>query len=138
MKRFILIFFSIVWFLSVGLAWAESPVHLTHSITGYKADAENVTLNYSLYVENPGDTPVQGLILSHVPLPFVTKEEVFLNIGDLEAHGTRDITFTLITPMLLSQEEFSAHPLFWAGTYTDGSGNTIEFPAESRIAGGMQ
>ena len=129
-KGFIMIFIAML--LPLGVASAETPIYLSHSLIGYNASADSVTLNYSLHVENLGDSTFYNLTFFNVPLMIITPEEISLNIGNLEPRGSIDISFSLVTPMLLSEGEFSEQPLFWAGKYFDGNGNPIEFPAVSR------
>jgi hypothetical protein len=125
----VLIFTALL--LPAGTVQAESPIYLSHTLTSYSEGAGSVTLGFLLHVENPGGAPLYNLTLSNVPLAMITQEEVSLHIGDIEAGGSLDIPFSLVTPMLLSQDEFSEQPLFWAGECLDGGGNFIEFPAES-------
>ncbi len=123
-----------VLLLPAGVVQAESPIYLSHTLTSFTAGAGSVTLGFSLHVVNPSGAPLYNLTLSKVPLTIVTLKEVSLDIGYIEAGGSLDITFSVVTPMLLGQDEFSRQPLFWAGEYKDGGGNLIKFPAESRPA----
>ncbi len=132
MKRVFLqgIFFAVL-LLPAGAVQAESPIYLSHTLTSFTAGADSVTLGFSLHVVNPSGAPLYNLTLSNVPLTIITLEEVSLPIGYIEAGGSVDITFSVVTPMLLGQDDFSRQPLFWTGEYKDGGGNLIEFPAES-------
>jgi hypothetical protein len=133
MKRgFLPVLIFTVLLLPTGMVQAESPIYLSHTLTSYSEGAGSVTLGFLLRVENPGGAPLYNLTLSNVPLAIITQEEVSLYIGDIEAGGSLDIPFNLVTPMFFSQDEFSEQPLFWAGEYLDGGGNLFEFPAESR------
>ncbi len=122
---------SLAFVMWAGMAWAEPPVYLSHTLTGYTEGVDTVTLDYVLHVENMGAGAVYNLVLSHVPLMIIAEPDVSLGIGTIEANGAVDVTFTIVTPLLLSQEEFMELPLFWAGEGEDANYNFIEFPAES-------
>jgi hypothetical protein len=138
MKRFLLSLLGVllVFVFSAGMAWAESPVYLCHTLTTYTAGTDTVTLDYVLHVENTEAEPVYNLALSHVPLMLIPEPEVSLNIGTIEAYGAVDVMFTIATPMLLSQDEVSGRPLFWVGEGQDANNAFIEFPADSSTCGG--
>ncbi len=129
-KFLALLIFSVLLLLG-GMARAESPLYLSHTLTSSTEGADSVTLDFVLHIKNTGSAPLYNLTLSYVPLVIMTPEEVSLHIGDIEAGGSRDVPFTLVTPILISQDEFFRHPLFWAGECLDAGGNPVEFPAES-------
>ncbi len=133
MKRKLLVMLIFVFMLiPAGMARAESPIYLSHTLINYAENADSVTINFVLHVKNPGNAPLYNVTLSYVPLLLMTQGEVLLSIGDIEAGGSLDIPFTLTTPMLLSQDEFLRQIFFWAGEGLDEDGNLLEFPAESR------
>ena len=131
MKKVFVFVLAMAFLLPAGRALAESPVLLSHTITGYTEGVDTVTLDVVLHVENPGAAPLYNLTLSHVPLMIISQDEILLSIGTVEALGALDVPLTVVTPMLLSQEEFSELPLFWAGEGEDANSNFIEFPADS-------
>lgn len=134
LKRMFLLILSIYLLLPLT-AGAEPPAQLSHTMTGYSKGNDFVTLNFSLHVKNTGDKKVFNLILSYLPLSIISTKDVSLNIGNLKSQGAVDIDFTLITPMLLNEQEISKQPLFWAGKYTDGGDNLNEFSEVSHIKG---
>lgn len=139
MKRLLLTIVTSL-LLTFGAASAQSPIYLEHTLSSYSHGADTVTLEFSLNVENTGDTPLYNITLSNVPLMIFSAEDVSLNIGDLGPQESVGLSFSLTTPMLfLSEEKFLRYPLFWAGEGMDGSGNFIEFPATSHtIERGVQ
>lgn len=131
MKKFIVFVFTLGLMIPAGRALAESPVLLSHTITGYTQGADAVTLDVVLHVENPGAAPLYNLTLSYVPLMIIAEPDVLLEIGTIDANGALDIPLTIVTPMLLSEEEFIKLPLFWAGEAEDAGNSFLEFPADS-------
>lgn len=136
MKKIIIFVFALALIMPLEQALAQSPVHLNHTLTGYTQGIDSVTLDYVLHVENTGVEPLYNLSLSYVPMVIISESNVSLDIGVIEANGLVDVTFTIVTPMLLSQEEFSESPLFWAGEAADPNNAFIEFPADSLTSGG--
>jgi len=136
MKRLAVLLF-LVWLIPAGMVWAESPVVVSHVMTGYDRGAESVVLNYTLTVKNSGNSGLTNLTLSHVPLFIISKDRATLNIGNLGPQAEIQVSFTLTTPMLLSESEFKSQPIFWAGECMDASGNFIEFPAKSNERGAI-
>ena len=135
MKKLLAVLFMVVSFASlpsVAMALNESPVYVSHTFTGFTEGAGTVTVNFTLHVENYGSAPLYNITLSNVSL-FIPSEEVTLNLGDIGASGTVDISFSLVTPspLAVTVDELARLPLFWAGEGTDADGNFIEFPAES-------
>ena len=135
MKKFLVVLLLVISFASlpsVAMALNESPVYVSHTFTGYTEGPETVTVNFILHVENYGSAPLYNVTLSNVSL-FIPSEEVTLNLGNIGASGTRDVSFSLVvpSPLPVAVDELSRLPLFWAGEGTDADGNFIEFPAES-------
>lgn len=135
MKRIAALLF-LCWLIPAGMAWAESPVVVSHVLTGYEMGTDSVVLNYTLTVKNSGNSSLTNLTLSNVPLFIISKDRATLNIGNLDSQAEIQVPFTVTTPMLLIEPEFKNQPLFWAGECTDTSGNFIEFPARS-VEGGV-
>jgi len=135
MKRLAVLLF-LVWLMPAGTVWAESPVEVSHVLTGYEMGTDSVILNYTLTVKNTGNSSLTNLTLSHVPLFIISKDRATLNIGNLDPQSEVQVPFTVTTPMLLIEPELKNQPLFWAGECTDESGNFIEFPARS-VEGGV-
>jgi len=135
MKK-VLVLLLIISFASLPsavMALNESPVYVSHTVTGYTEGADTVTINFTLHVENYGSAPLYNVTLSNVSL-FIPAEGAKLNLGDIGASGTRDVSFSLVSPSPLpvTIDELERLPLFWAGEGTDAGGNFIEFPAESQ------
>lgn len=124
-----------IWLLLVGMAWAESPVLLSHSLNGSTKGGDSITFNFTLHVENTGDTPLRDLALSYVPLLVMAREEVNLNIPEIEAHGQSDIKFDLTTPAISDEKEISLQSFHWAGKCLNDQGKTLEFPVASNLGG---
>jgi hypothetical protein len=133
MKRFVVLSLLVVVMLSGVVQAAESPVSLSHSLTSSLKGDDSVTLNFVLHIENMSDTPLNKLKLEHVPLIVFATEEIILKVERIEANGTIDIPFTIITSMTISEEEILKQPLFWAGEGMNANNNFIEFPAESHF-----
>jgi hypothetical protein len=135
MKKLLSVLLLVVCFAampSAGMALNESPVYVSHAFTGFTEGAGTVTVNFTLHVENYG-APLYNVTLSNVSL-FIPAEEVTLNLGNIGASGTLDVSFSLVSPSPLpvTVDELARLPLFWAGEGTDANGNFIEFPAESQ------
>jgi len=135
MKK-VLVLFLVISFASLpsmAMALNESPVHLSHAVTGYTVGTDTVTVNFTLHVENYGSAPLYNVTLSSVSL-FIPSEEVKLYVGDIVASGTIDVSFSLVSPSPLpvTVDKLATLPLFWAGECTGAGGNFIEFPAESQ------
>ncbi len=135
-KGFITLLF-LGWLIPAGMAWAESPVLVSHTLTSYNKGADSVVLNFTLTVKNSGTSSISNLTLSYVPLMIISKDQATLNIGNIDPQAEIKVPFALTTPMLLDQNMFSQQPLFWAGKFTDGKGNLIEFPAQSAQGGAL-
>lgn len=114
---------------------AESPVIVSHTLTGYNKGSTSITLDYSLHVVNLGETPLADLSLSLVPIPPLVAKRTTVSVGYLGPHQSADVTLQIITPALLDAERFSHTPLFLAGRYLDVEGKTAEFPAKSKPGG---
>ena len=124
------------WLIPTSMAWAESPVVVSHTMTGYTMGTDSVTLSYTLNVKNTGTSSISDVILNLVPLMIISTEKITLNIATLDPQVEVQVSFTLTTPVLWSESEFRSLPLFWAGTCTGSSGSFIEFPARS-VEGGV-
>lgn len=135
MKRIAALLF-LCWLIPAGMAWAESPVEVSHILTGYEMGTDSVILNYTLTVKNTGNSSFTNLTLSNVPLFIISRDRTTLNIGNLDPQSKIQVPFTVTTPMLLSESEFKRQPLFWAGECTDANGNVVVFPGRS-IEGGV-
>jgi hypothetical protein len=131
MKRFVVISLLIVVMLSGVSYAAESPVALNHTLASSLKDADSITLNFVLHIKNLGATPLYKLKLEYVPLIVFATEEIILKVERIEANGTIDIPFAIITSMTISEEGIIKQPLFWAGEGMDANNNFLEFPAES-------
>lgn len=129
-KTFLLLLICTIFLPPAAIA--EQPVSLSHTLTAYNKTDDSITLNFSLHVKNTGDKKIYKLVLSHIPLSIISTKEVSLDIGTLKSQGSADVIFTLLTPMVLTEQEISKHPLLWAVKYIDSSDNPIEFSAESR------
>jgi len=123
------------WFMVAGAAWAESPVSVSHALTGYTLGADTVTLTYNLAVKNVTASSISNVALSYVPLLIISQDQITLNIATLDPQIEVQIPFTVTTLMLFSEAEFRNQPLFWAGTCTDSNGDLIEFPSRSKDGG---
>lgn len=134
-KRFLTLLF-LGWLIPAGMAWAESPVSVSHTLTGYSKGADSVVLNYTLTVKNSGTSPVSNLVLIYAPLAISNTSAITLNIGNLDPQKEIQVPFILTTPLILDQNKFSEQPLFWAGECTDSNGGLMEFPARS-VEGGV-
>ena len=113
----------------------ESPLIVGHSLTGYSKGTTSVTLDYSLFIVNPGDTPLADLSLSLVPLPPLTAQGTTVSINYLGPKQSAQLFMQVVSPALLDEERFSQRPLFWAGRYTDMEGKLVEFPVQSKPGG---
>lgn len=129
-KVFLLLLLPMIFLPPAAIA--EQPVSLTHTLTAYNKTDDSVILSFSLHVKNTGDKKIYKLVLSHIPLSIISTKEVSLDIGSLRSRGSADVAFTLTTPMVLTEQEISKHPLLWAVKYIDSSDNPVEFSAESR------
>jgi len=122
---------------------AEPPVILRHTLTGYNKVEEQkknkgpaaITLDYSLHVENPGDTPLSDLSLSLVPRSPLVSKKTIVAVGYLGPHQSSDIKLKVVTKMAFDPDKFSQKPLLWAGKCLDAEGKLIEFPVKSRAGG---
>lgn len=121
--------------LFVGMAWADAPLLLSHTLKGSSKGPDSVTWNFALHVINNGDTPVRDLALSYVPLLVMARDEVNLNISEIAGHGETDVPFELTVPVFVEEREVSTQPFHWAGNYLDDQGKPVEFPAESNQGG---
>jgi hypothetical protein len=72
------------WLISAGVAWAQSPVTVGHSMTNYALSADSVVLNYTLIVRNPGTGALSNVTVSLIPLTIITTDKISLNVGNLD------------------------------------------------------
>ena len=114
---------------------AESPVILSHILTGYNKGSTTTTIDYSLHIANPGNTTLDDLTLSLVPVPPLVAKRIIVNVGYLGPHQSTDVTLQIATPAQLDSERLSRTPLFWAGKFIDVEGKPVEFPAKSKPGG---
>lgn len=122
--------------LGAGFTHAGEPrLVVGHSLTGYSKAASSVTLDYSLFIVNPGDTPLTDLSLSLVPLPPLTAQGTPASISYLGPKQSAQLFIQVVSPGLLDEERFSQRPLFWAGRYIDMEGKQVEFPVQSKPGG---
>ncbi len=125
------------WLIPAGMAWAEPPVSVSHTLTSYTMGTDTVTASYTLNVKNSSTGSISNLILSLVPFPVISQDQVTLNITTLEPQAEVQIPFTLTTPMLLDQSMLTMLPMSWdcEGTLVDMGPIPIQFPVGS-IEGG--
>jgi len=71
------------WLIPASMAWAESPVVVSHTLTGYTMGTDEVTLSYTLTVKNLGAASISNLTLSYVPVSIISKDALVLDIGTL-------------------------------------------------------
>ncbi len=135
-KRFAVFQLLVLLLMPAGAVWAEQPVSVSHTLTGYTLGTDTVTLGYTLTVKNLGEGSISNVTLSQVPLVIISQNQISLDIVSLAPQAEIQVPFTVTTPMLMSESEFRSQPLFWAGTYTDSGGSLVEFPASS-IDGGI-
>lgn len=135
-KRFLALLVS-GWLMLGSMAWAESPIFVNHTLTGYTMGTGSAVMNFSLTVKNPGNSSITNLILSYVPLMIISRDPITLNIGTLDPQAEVQVPFTITTPMLLDHMKFSGQPLFWIGSCTDDNGNQIQFPVNSVPGGAL-
>lgn len=122
--------------LVAGFTHAGEPrLVVGHSLTGYSKGATSVTLDYSLYIVNPGDTPLADLSLSLVPLPPLTAQGTTVSVSYLGPQQSAQLFMQVVSPALLDEDRFSQRLLFWAGRYTDIEGKQVEFPVQSKPGG---
>lgn len=122
---------------------AESPVILSHSITGFnKVEGHNknkgsaeITFNYTLHVENPGETPLGDLSLSLVSRPPLVSKKTTVRVDYLGPHQSADIQLKVVTREVPDPDKFVQKTLSWAGKCLDADGKQVEFPVKSRPGG---
>ncbi|MEE9613426.1 MAG: hypothetical protein V3W31_00540 [Thermodesulfobacteriota bacterium] len=138
-KAHVALLLAIVLILPAVVASAEEPLSVTHTLNGQTEGTDTVTLDITLHVENLGDSPYQGLRFSYVPLSLIAVEEVIVNVGDVAAGQSADVSFSIVTLSPFLEEMLTGSPLPWVGEYTslDGTGTIIDFPATSHAAGGV-
>lgn len=131
-----LLFFSLM--LAAALPAFAQDILLSHTLTGFTEDAETATLDITVNVENIGPADINNLTLDYVPLMFIAIDPVSISLAGIGAGQAVDVPITIVTPLPFDQIIFEQAPLFWAGEHDnpDGSGALVEFPAESRDAGG--
>jgi len=135
MKKQLAAVVFLVLLIPATMAWAESPVTVSHTLASYATGTDSVVLNYNLTVKNTGDSGISNVTLAYVPLVIIGADQLTVDIGSLDPQAEIQLPFTLTTPMLLDQAEILQQPLFWAGEYTNAGGSLIQFPARS-IEGG--
>jgi hypothetical protein len=123
------------WLIPAGLVWAEPPVTVSHTLTGYTMGANTVTLSYTLHAKNAGTGSVSNLTLSLLSVPVVTEEQLTLNIATLEPQEEVHIPFTLTALLLREQNFFQEMPLLWECEGVAAGLDPVRFPVIS-IGGG--
>lgn len=131
-KRTVLTFMCLILILQpIFIASGESPLFLQHKLTGYLPSEDGVTLDYYLLIENMIDSSIYNLTLENISLLLTASENLTLTIGDLSGHETREITFQLNTPMILTEDKLSQQSLSWIVGYRDESELPYEVSLES-------
>lgn len=122
--------------ISAVSAWGgASPVVLTHTLTGYSKGDRDVTLEYIVQVQNPGNSSLGPLSLTLVPHPPFIKKKTKVTVDKLAPNATANLGVKVVTSLLLDRDYFSKKPLFWAGRYIAADGKVGEFPVKSRPGG---
>lgn len=122
--------------LSVGVACAtDPPVIVTHKLAGSISETNETYLNFTVHVENPGDSAIFGLTLSFVPSPPFLMGRTTLKVNNLHPHQSVDLPLQLTAPASIPADEVSRRPLLWAGKCLDAQGQPVEFPATSHSGG---
>lgn len=125
------------WLIPAGTAWAESPILVSHTLTDFSFGTGSVALGYTLTVRNSGPGSISNLTLFEIPLSIISRDEITFRIESLEPQTEVHLPLTITTPMILDHYSFLQLPLFWAGRYTDMSGNMIEYSVRSYEGGAL-
>jgi hypothetical protein len=137
MKKQFAVFLFLGWLMSAGMAWAEPPVLLSHTLTGYTTGADSATLSYTLNVQNTGAGSLSDLVLSLEPLSVMSQDQIKLNIATLDPQAEVQLPFTLTTHMPVEQEAIRNLPLFWVCEGAVVDIGPVMFPVASVEGGAL-
>ena len=130
------IFIILCALLPAGLARAaDPPVIMTHKLAGSSSGTNSTSLDFTVHVENPGESAIFGLTLSVVPSPPLISGRVTLTVSKLAPYQSVDLPLELTAPGSIPADEISRRPLFWVGKCLDAQGQLLEFPATSHPGG---
>lgn len=123
-------------FASTGLAGAaDSPVILSHQVTGYQKGPRVATISYTFHVVNPGTKALTDLSLTVVRAQVIPRERATVNIGTLPATQRTDVKVTMEGPAASPKEFLMREPVLLSGRCADSEGKVLEFPVISYPGG---
>lgn len=123
-------------FALTGLARAaDSPVILSHQVTGYEKGQQSVSISYTIQVVNPGTASLSDLTLTVIPSHVRATDTTTLAVGALPAKQAREMSLQLKGIPAIPKDYLSREPLFLSGKCIDGDGRVLEFPVTSYPGG---
>lgn len=127
---------ALVIFALTGLAGAaDSPLILSHEVTGYERGQQSVIISYTIHVVNPGTSSLSDLTLTVIPSQVIGAETTTLEVGTLPANQTTEMFLQLEGVPAFPKEYLLKEPLLLSGKCTDGAGRVLEFPVTSYPGG---
>lgn len=137
MKKRFFALLLIGWLMPASMAWAQSPVVVSHTLTSYTMGTDSVTLEYNLNLRNIGESSLSDVILSHIPLLIISTEDLHLNVASLDPQMNVQVPFTLTIPMLLEESTITDMPLFWDCEGISTGGARVPFSLLSAQGGAL-
>jgi hypothetical protein len=115
-------------------AWTAAlgaPVTLSHELSSTFQGATGLTLNYTLHLENTGESGLTNLKLALVPLPPFSTRDLVLELPFLGAGEAADLELELVTPLEADFEAMTFAQMTFAVKAVDEEGRPVAFRATS-------
>jgi hypothetical protein len=109
----------------------EAPVTVTHELTSTFQGATALTLDYTVHLDNTGESALTNLTLSLVPLPPFSTPDLVLKLAFLGAGETADLEAELLAAQAPDVEAMALAQMTFAVQGTDEAGHTVAFRVTS-------
>ena len=115
-----------------GIAGAvDAPVVLTHHLTSSSQGATTLGLDFTIHLENPGNSTLTNLDLTFIPFPPFTARGLVLRLDKVGPHQGADLALHLETRAQNGADQIQKMPLRFIGKYVAADGTPCEFPVTS-------
>jgi len=127
-RLFMLLAFLLVPAMAAAL---EPPVTVTHELTSTFQGATALSLNYTVHLENTGESALTNLSLALVPLPPFSSRELVLKLAFLGAGDTADLEAELPAALTQDVEAMTFAQITFAVQASDDEGRPVAFRVTS-------
>ena len=104
----------------------EAPLTVSHDLTSTFQGATGLVLNYTIHLENTGDSALIDLNLALVPRPPFSTRELALKLAYLGAGETADLEAELLAPPEPDFEAMTFAQMSFAVKATNAEGHPVQ------------